>query len=704
MASRSRSTPPRGRTQSRSSSTRRHRSSSHGQSESRSPRRRTPSHSRSRSPPRRIARRVVDLDEDREEWENEEDEALELEGVGTTSHRSRNPHKPSVPVRKHVGRTRVGMRAVQTTKRIAKNDRLDKLKWELHKLEKERDARFVELAAEFGMKKEEVRRRAMGVALGKHKRESGVYNAKMSWIAKNVVNKDRPVGTKLRMPAVRRMVEADPSLWEQITPEMEKEILAAHKATRETQINGTRANNLACQITAKKMVDSIGDQMISLTERTGVIGCAFFTHTNAHDKTTTYWVESDAASDFIPHAFKKSIPDMMRMYELWALSRDKVSQNKELQGLQQECRDMIKTNYCHAWPRRIRQVHVKKQGVGLVNWPKEVPFLPAGQIGALPTIKILHEALKSGKCHWKKLDARQKEKLIEQHEDMLASGEIKTKSSKKGGKGKGGARSSQRKEVDDSDVEMGVGSDNEEEEEEEEEEDWEMVQGRARGSEQRERLLALVAKKKKAAKAAELKTKRGGKGRKEKDKKKDKKTSSKSAASKQVERPAKKTQRRSRDDEEEEAEVPGGKRKRRVGEDEGEKSKATKRAKGRDAAMEHRAPPKPRALHKPDQRRNKSPPRRKETPPPPPRNDTPPPPPRNDTPPRPRNDTPPPPPRKDTPPPPPRNDTLPPPPRNESAPAPPPTKSAPKLNGVKGRKGRGPPGLRQLPADFVEEE
>lgn len=163
-------------------------SSTRGRSRNRSPQR-SRSGSPSDSPPPtragtgRLKRRVVDFDPDEEpgEWEQEEDAALA--GLGTTTHRSRNRHIKTIPVRKHVNRSRAGMGRAQTTTRQAKGNRIQRLNAELQQMRDEREARILELSKTYLMKPDEVRRRMLASSNVKAKRKPSLHNAKMRRIA-----------------------------------------------------------------------------------------------------------------------------------------------------------------------------------------------------------------------------------------------------------------------------------------------------------------------------------------------------------------------------------------------------------------------------------------------------------------------------------------------------------------------------------------
>lgn len=63
------------------------------------------------------------------------------------------------------------------------------------------------------------------------------------------------------MPEVNAMVAADRSLYDNFTAEDEEEMLKELEEQREVHETGTRGNNLACQQTARKTIDRIGEMV-----------------------------------------------------------------------------------------------------------------------------------------------------------------------------------------------------------------------------------------------------------------------------------------------------------------------------------------------------------------------------------------------------------------------------------------------------------
>ena len=129
----------------------------------------------------------------------------------------------------------------------------------------------------YGMKVKEVRRRMLASSGFKTKRKISLYNAKISKIMAGLNEgervsssiradadiilvfacTDREVGERYKIPEVKRMVGADPSMLEGFTAEEEEAMVAAVHEKRKRKYRGTRANNLAAGADARRTVERL---------------------------------------------------------------------------------------------------------------------------------------------------------------------------------------------------------------------------------------------------------------------------------------------------------------------------------------------------------------------------------------------------------------------------------------------------------------
>jgi hypothetical protein len=127
-------------------------------------------------------RRVVDFNPEDKDWEDEED--VQLAGLGTTTHRSRHRNRHSIPVRRHRGfvKRRANARVTAEKKRVVTGNQAKALAADIELWETECEERAHSLAEKHGLKVKEVRRRMLLSTTFKPHRRVSPYNAKISRI------------------------------------------------------------------------------------------------------------------------------------------------------------------------------------------------------------------------------------------------------------------------------------------------------------------------------------------------------------------------------------------------------------------------------------------------------------------------------------------------------------------------------------------
>ncbi|KAJ7814392.1 hypothetical protein B0H14DRAFT_2604152 [Mycena olivaceomarginata] len=222
-----------------------------------------------------------------------EDENAQLQGLGTTTHHSHNPHKPVIA---HRGKqhsciigakrsaneeaARVNTRA--TIKKCQETRILTSGKWQ-----EESEEHMQELAATYGKKLKEVRRR--------------MHTA----------------------PAFRdwhKMVKEDPLMLEGFLKEGEEEMLAGIQEKHETKHRGAWANNLATSADAKHMVEHLMEEITGLAERSGMISFAMFTCGHIHDSSIPVTIESWGTLSFFREISKRDPADISVLFKLWGVT------------------------------------------------------------------------------------------------------------------------------------------------------------------------------------------------------------------------------------------------------------------------------------------------------------------------------------------------------------------------------------------------
>ncbi|KAJ7708493.1 hypothetical protein B0H14DRAFT_3525487 [Mycena olivaceomarginata] len=308
---------------------------------------------------------AVPPDDDDDAWE---DEDAQLQGLGTTTHRSRNPHK-AVIARRGKRRSRV-----VGAKRSADEEAARGLAADLDKWQEESEERAQELSETYGMKLKEVRRRMQATSGFKDRRKVSLYNAKISALMAQL-NEDRDVGHRYLMTDIKRMVKEDPSMLDGFT-------------------RGGGGDGGRHPADAKRTVERLMEEITGLAERSGMIGFAMFTRGHVHDSSIPVTIESWGALSFFREVLKRDPADVSALFELWGVTRARGNTGAEtLLSMQKECTEMIKQAY----------------GVDFKRMSKQ---------SAIGPLRTLRDALKAGTCRWAVLTASQKKQLLSEFKKM----------------------------------------------------------------------------------------------------------------------------------------------------------------------------------------------------------------------------------------------------------------------------------------------
>ncbi|KAJ7326444.1 hypothetical protein DFH08DRAFT_816762 [Mycena albidolilacea] len=489
--------------------------------------------SRESTPTTRRAVMDLDVDDDDDDWE---DEGTQLQGLGTTTHRSRHPHKTVIARKRRtrvVGAKRTAddeatrANALATAKkcREARVHNLQGLAQDLDDWQAQSEERAQELSEKYGMKVKEVRRRLHASSAFKPRRKVSVYNAKISALVSRL-NKGRDVGHRYTMPDIKRMVSADPSMLEGFSKEEEKKMVADVRAKRDKKHRGARANNLAATADAKRTVERLMEEITSLAERSGMIRFAMFTRGHIHNSSIPVTLESWGALGFFREVLKRDPADIAALFELWAKECTELIKAGLHMCLTCFTPDAILIGFAGTITGQMKiamnydnyiKAIVEAKNVGLLGWPHGVYFKRMSLQSAIGPLRTLRDALKAGTCKWVILSARQKKQLLADFKEMVANGEATEKVAKPKGKGKkkeaGEVRKSSRtgkkgaaQPLSDDEEEEGAseeGEDVREDASEDEQRARRIQRGQPLGvsarEEQRRKLLALVAHKKAGA-------------------------------------------------------------------------------------------------------------------------------------------------------------------------------------------------------------
>ncbi|KAJ7816902.1 hypothetical protein B0H13DRAFT_1923245 [Mycena leptocephala] len=491
------------------------------------------------------ARRIIDvqLDDGDDDWEDD------VPTLVTSTHCSRNPRQPRIPIQKQHRCVVVGKngRASALKRRGASASKMQRLGGDLDAINVELAEHTDRLSTKYSMKPNDVHQRLLASSSYKPQHKPSLYNAKISVLMAEL-NADREGRNRLSIPQVKAMVKDDPSLLEGYTPEEEAEMLADLTAKREHKRHGTRANNMAANADIRRTMVRLVQELNGMAQRANMVGFAMFSRGHLHDTSTPTTI----------NVLKKDPVDVSALFELWAVNREQGGKGPNtLLAMQKECTDIIltglkavtkQTKAAMNYENYIKSM-VERKNIGLIGWPQEVAFKQMSLQSALPPLMILCDALNAGTCRWKVLTPTERQRILANFEDMVEKGEVqvKAKTARKSSRAATKKSSAKRRRDESS-----------EESSDEDESGGERV-SRGRGGAVRDKLLALVQAKK--AKGAVKEVKHKGKG--DSDARPTKRTRAAGAQDEETSANSKKTRARARNED-----APAKPKKSSAGKDE----------------------------------------------------------------------------------------------------------------------------------------
>ncbi|KAJ6459295.1 hypothetical protein C8R45DRAFT_1109620 [Mycena sanguinolenta] len=288
-----------------------------------------------------------------------------------------------------------------------------------------------ELAAKHKFKAKLVKQRLTASTVFKKSRKPSLFRAKLHHLSK-VLNEGLSKNERLSLHDIRKRAIDYPGFGN-MSREFKAELLKDLEENRWTKKTGTRASNKAVAQDASHVIKKMDEEIRNLFERCGMYGIAIFSKGHIQDKTIPYILESASASDFIRECLKIDPMDLVVRFEQWCCSRELGFTGVDtLQSMRKEITRMIKEGLrvackktkCAMNYERYIKVIILGYGVIIVGWPKSVDFISPTNISSVDDMRKLRDAWRDGACHWKILSAREKEKWRKDYEEQVKSGEI----------------------------------------------------------------------------------------------------------------------------------------------------------------------------------------------------------------------------------------------------------------------------------------
>ncbi|KAF8587052.1 hypothetical protein K439DRAFT_1659287 [Ramaria rubella] len=202
------------------------------------------------------------------------------------------------------------------------------------------------------------------------------------------------------------------------------------QAWRDQKHSAPRANNRAVVQDATQTLQSISSELVALTARTNMQTILFAVKGKGEHTIQRFVATSEKGGRFITHGMKKHAANIAEEFEAYVLgdvhdkSRQGVAHNHngrlaELKGKIRTCiREGLVSITGDAKAsmqfNRYEKSIVVEKGVALINWPEDIPFKNASEIGSLHVLRRLLAVLSHDdpdeRCQWVQLSKEEWEK------------------------------------------------------------------------------------------------------------------------------------------------------------------------------------------------------------------------------------------------------------------------------------------------------
>ncbi|KAF8335250.1 hypothetical protein F5887DRAFT_892057 [Amanita rubescens] len=148
-----------------------------------------------------------------------------------------------------------------------------------------------------------------------------------------------------------------------------------------------------------------------MAQRNGTYAFAVATKGHINDTANPAWVASEEAENFIRECFKMDVTDVVRKFELWAVSRKRGTKIDTLASMRIKCTALIITGLRNITGKETIVMNyqnydksiVLKYKVRLTGWLNNLKFVNPSHISTVDEIRMLRHSLQVGTCHWVRL-------------------------------------------------------------------------------------------------------------------------------------------------------------------------------------------------------------------------------------------------------------------------------------------------------------
>ena len=149
---------------------------------------------------------------------------------------------------------------------------------------------------------------------------------------------DLRLGEKKKMADIQELIKGDPT-YDNLTKEQEEEMKNELLSFRELKKKGARTTNKSAGQDYRSVCTNLNDevrqlfismfnrliiiQISALSQRTGAVVVAFFSHSQIEDTFEPNWIASENATNFSQEALVLGMWDVARLLEQWSCSKAK---------------------------------------------------------------------------------------------------------------------------------------------------------------------------------------------------------------------------------------------------------------------------------------------------------------------------------------------------------------------------------------------
>ncbi|KAI5985268.1 hypothetical protein EDD15DRAFT_2130617, partial [Pisolithus albus] len=227
---------------------------------------------------------------------------------------------------------------------------------------------------------------------------------------------------------IRDLAKVDPK-YQDMTQDEKDELLRALTEYRALKNVSVRATNLAAARDAQSTLEHIFKILDGLALHTGIYVCLFATRGHVYDSSQPFWYGTDNVMDFWEDIMDLEPDEIVRKLEQWAY----IEERNSVEGMQRMCARILNSGLrsCVVAKKKIRinfinfEVAIKaRYGIDILGWPEGVPFQSPHAITNAEHLRILHDALKAGMCHWAYMSRQHLEQFQDQLKERRSAGEL----------------------------------------------------------------------------------------------------------------------------------------------------------------------------------------------------------------------------------------------------------------------------------------